>query len=276
MNRLFEHRRVHQLLYEYVRGETSPGDVDRVEKHIARCSRCAAELDELQKGFQSVPPTGINPADVQPDEFWRQFLNEVDVRIDRSRTEHVPTFLEEWDVVISWLVARQRWVIGLGGAVAAVVLTLILLNPANAPKQDQQQPELTVKDQPVPYAIQVNARAGDYFRRSQALLVGISNMKIEHNQPVDLSTEQTLSRQLVHEARFLKQQPLDSRSARAVSDVEKVLIQLSNARIAQEVPNVELIRSGIHQQNLLFKLRMAESFYDSARFAFDNNLTKRK
>jgi hypothetical protein len=276
MNRFFEHYRVRRLLYEYVRDETSPAEGDLVGRHILRCSRCAGEVEELRKGFRCFPTTGINPAREQPAEFWQHFLNEVDRRIDIPGVTKTNTFQEEWDSLLSWFVTRQRWVVGFSGAVAAIVITLLVMNPFNPPKNVSRQQEVAATRQAGPDIIQVNARAGDYFRKSQALFVGISNMKLENDHQVDLSAEQQLSRQLVHEARFLKQQPLDMRSARVVNDVEKILIQLANVRENQELPNVQIIRTGIHRENLLFKLRMAESMYNSLDVASQNIMTERK
>ncbi len=270
MSKMFEHRRVHRLLYEYVRNETMPGEDALVEKHIARCSRCASELEDLQKGFHVVPSTGINPADDLPEEFWLRFVDEVDRRIDDARPVKKPSFREEWDAILSFLVARQRWVVGLSGAVASIVVVLLIVNPFNSPTVTKVKPVVAEPVQPRQDIMQVNSRAGDYFRKSQALLVGISNMRIENNRPVDFSAEQQLSRELVHEARYLKQQPLDYRSVKVVGDVEKILIQLANAGAHQELPDFELIRAGIHQENLLFKLRMAESIYDTAHFGSGN------
>ena len=273
---MFEHRRVHRLLYEYVRNETTPEEDALVERHIARCSSCTAELEELQNGLHIIPATGLNPAGDLPEEFWLRFVNEVDRRINSTAPVKKPTFRDEWDLLLSWLVTRQRWVIGFSGAVASVVLTLFIVNPFAPTKVHRPEPVATLAVQPRHDIMQVNSRAGDYFRKSQALLVGISNMKIENNQTVDFSAEQQLSRQLVHEARYLKQQPLDYRSVKVVGDIEKILIQLANARTNQEVTDFELIRAGIHQENLLFKLRMAETVYDTADFGSYNTSKERK
>jgi hypothetical protein len=73
---------------------------------------------------------------------------------------------------------------------------------------------------------------------------------------------------LVREARYLKQQPLDVRSRQLMNDLERILIELANTEEQNDLPNVEIIRGGIHQENLLFKIRMAEAMYDSAQFMY--------
>ena len=77
----------------------------------------------------------------------------------------------------------------------------------------------------------------------------------------ELTFEKELSRQLVRESRYLKRQPIDPRSSRLIDDLDRVLIKLSNTDQGKEGLDIELIRSGIRRENLLFKLRMAEFAY---------------
>jgi len=98
-----------------------------------------------------------------------------------------------------------------------------------------------------------------------ALLVGIENMKTGEGGAVDLSAERRASRDLVQEARYFRQLRLDPRSERLMGDLEKIFIELSNSHDSRSRPDVELLRSGIQQENLLFKIRMAEN---TARFSY--------
>jgi hypothetical protein len=88
-------------------------------------------------------------------------------------------------------------------------------------------------------------------------------MKTDPSVPIDVSAEQQLSRSLVHEARYLKPYMPDSRSVKLVNDMEKIFIELANLEATNDRPNVELIRGGIVEENLLFKVRMAEAMFDS-------------
>jgi hypothetical protein len=100
-----------------------------------------------------------------------------------------------------------------------------------------------------------------YLRRSRALFVGLENMRVPDRQPVDLGTERKVSRELLQETRALQLEPLDIRTARLVGDMEKILIEIANADETPAGPGLEIIRGGIRQENLLFKLRMAETTY---------------
>jgi len=100
------------------------------------------------------------------------------------------------------------------------------------------------------------------------LLIGISNLKTGAGEPVDLSVEQRASRDLVREARYLKQRPLDPRVDELIDSMSRILIEMANITRDNQIPNVEIVRSGIHQENLLFKIRMAETVYDSAHIVY--------
>jgi hypothetical protein len=88
-------------------------------------------------------------------------------------------------------------------------------------------------------------------------------MKHEPGRSFDLSAEREVSRDLIKEARYLREQDIDRRSARLIEDLNKILIELANLEDEHDLPDVEIIRGGIHQENLLFKIRMAELMHDS-------------
>jgi hypothetical protein len=98
----------------------------------------------------------------------------------------------------------------------------------------------------------------EYLKKSRVLLVGLSNNRGQGNEWGDLSVERGRSRQLVHEARLLKRQPLDVRSAKLIDDLERIQIELANLDESRAGSDVEPIIAGIRQENLLFKIRMTE------------------
>ncbi len=169
----------------------------------------------------------------------------------------------------SFLVLRPiRATVALGTLVVATIAFLLIPRsaPPVAPVASGTPASATVSAEPHASGTARELKMGDYLRRSKALLVGLSNMKTADDEPVDLSVERNASRELVRDARLLKQQPLDPRSSRLINDVDKILIEVANMRPTADKPDVDFIRGGIHQENLLFKIRMAEHFYRTARF----------
>jgi hypothetical protein len=68
----------------------------------------------------------------------------------------------------------------------------------------------------------------------------------------------------------LRQLPLDDRSVRLLSDLQKIQIELANLDASYSAPEVELIRHGIRRENLLFKVRVSETLYERASFVHTN------
>jgi hypothetical protein len=169
-------------------------------------------------------------------------------------------------LIESTLLLHRRALIRLSGGLAAIIVLMAgVLLLRQAPQPDRHQlVEQPATDQQVPADITAE-RLHNYFSKSKVLLVGISNMKTNETEPLDLSAERSASRDLIREARYLRGGPIDGRSARLMGDLEKILIELANAKEENGGPSVEILRGGIRQENLLFKIRMAESMFDTTQ-----------
>ncbi len=266
------HSRVRRILYEYLRDELSKDDRESAEAHLHECRKCAKDLEEL-RSLVDVPLHHLRAAaEERGAEYWRNFPTEVERRIHSPGPAKTNSFREEWEALVSWLLMRNRSFVAAGGAIAVIIVVVLVWKPfSHTDVKEVAQPARHMETEPAespssPDVVQADERVGQYFRKSRALLVGLTNMKLDDEQSLDLSTEQTVSRELVHEARYLKSQPIDMRSARLIGDLERILIELANLKEEHDIPNVEIIRAGIHQENLLFKIRMAETRFDSSRY----------
>jgi hypothetical protein len=105
-------------------------------------------------------------------------------------------------------------------------------------------------------------RLNKFFRRSRTLLVGVSNMDPAGDGGYGFEGERKVSWSLLREARYLKTGPVDQRSSRLLEDLNQLMTELANSDSPSRHPGVELVREGIENKNLLFKLRMRESHYD--------------
>lgn len=263
------HTKIRRLLFDHALNELPQQERATIEEHLRTCSSCAADLQRLTEalGLLKIPLT--LPSDELPAEYWARFASTVDQKIDRSRKE-VPalSFLESMG---SFLLLRPARTAATMGALVLATIAFLLF-PRQIPERDTASSEepkvqgltLEAKD----------ARMSDYLRRSKVLLVGLANMKTDDEGPVDLSAERAASRKLVLEARYLKQQPLDSRSSKLINDMDKIMIEVANMRDNVDKPDVDFIRGGIHQENLLFKIRMAENYYRTAGYSGERDITE--
>jgi hypothetical protein len=252
------HREVRALLYEYIRGELEPAGSRRVQEHLAHCNRCFAEYQVLKEGIRVVPSRREKPSERRSELFWRDFSLGVEQRLQVKR-RRIGFRRRFWDEAEWFFLFRKPYAIALSTSVALVAFAAVLWFGRIAPVSTGP-PHLTVAPT---NAQRVDAEVGDYLRRSKILLVGITNISAAEGQSVDLSVEREAARGLVRQARYLDRQSLDERSRELIKALERILIELANMKQEADLPDVEIVRSGIHQENMLFKIRMAELAYEN-------------
>jgi Putative zinc-finger len=256
---MISHRRIQQLLYDYLTGEVDPSRVRDIETHLRSCARCAAELNDMREAAGRLRAAS---SEERPDEFWDALLAKIQERI---RIEELHPVRQRFSVsgwIDSLFIVRRpvlAFTLVIVACVVAALAVWVITFPATVPRSD------VAREQPAP-AEDLHSRTDQYLRRSQTLLVGLANMKASGNEPIDLTAEREASRALIHEARYLKHEELDPVSAQVVYGLEPILVELANSRGDQSRAAVDLLRQGIFQRNLLFKVRMAELMRDSTRF----------
>lgn len=262
-----KHSEIQNLLYDYAMNLLNDDDHRNVERHLSSCKSCAESLKELLQVIALLPHPSVQPSDAKDEAFWVSLTDNIEREI-RLRDRPKPSFISEsYEKLGAFLALRPAYAYAIGGSLAAIVLAVALFKwqlptiQNVTPQVADVQPRETDSSIALARYNKNQERIGRYFRKSRTLLVGIANMK--EYPTVDLSAERRVSRDLIHEARFIRQQPLNNRTERLVHDLEKILIELANTEEETDLPNVELIRSGIHQENLLFKIRMAEASFDT-------------
>ena len=253
------HSEIQQQLYDYLLNGLDAEDRRQVALHLHSCTQCSDALNALRQTLALLPNASQQPGDERDDLFWQSLSLRIEQEIREQGHPRQNVIARRFDSLLAFLSLRPAYGIALGGSLAAIVVTMFFLRFTPG----QKEPVAVGGVQPIDSTsmlarYQTQQRMSRYFDKSEMLLVGIANMKTDEEN-IDLSAERNLSRSLVHEARFLKQQPMDERSAKLIRDLDKVLIELANLEEDYDLPDVELIRGGIHQENLLFKIRMAEA-----------------
>jgi hypothetical protein len=100
-----------------------------------------------------------------------------------------------------------------------------------------------------------------YLERTKNLLMGVANLDEEQHATVDLSRQQEASRELIHQANYLKvalNRPDQQAIRQLILDLEVILLQLSNIEVRAGVPAIELVKKGVNQKFILFKINIEE------------------
>lgn len=270
------HRAMQMMMYEYVTGTVTEDDRTTFEAHLAGCAACRADLAELREALTLMPVPSTTPDAERPEAFWDGFSSSVMDSIAREKAPRRHIQMPDWIETI--LLLRPRYVLATAGVFLVLVMITSLLINRSAQQRDvaeqrqigadgsfRQRPDSLLAQAREFQGVPVQ-RVNQYFRKSKTLLVGFTNLRADAGEQVDFSTERRISGDLIREARYLREQPLDSRSRQLMKDLEVILIELKNIEMHNDLPNIEIISSGIRRENLLFKIRLAEAMYDSAQF----------
>ena len=253
------------MLFDYLSGEVPREETASLEEHLARCAACREDLRILREAIDLLPGTGTPPSEERDEQFWTSFPARVEERISESRRPYTSFIANAADRITSFIHYNGTPLVAGSGALALIAFALLMFRPAQETEPARAETHEGAALTPEPEAVKLH----NYLKKSRVLLVGVSNLRAGGKTPIDLSVERRESRELVHEARNLKRNSLDARSAKLVGDLEKILIELANSDERHDVPDVEIIRSGIRHNNLLFKIRMTESALNAATYERD-------
>lgn len=257
------HADIQTMLYDYMAGDLASAECRKVEEHLAVCPACTREFEDLKSFSEIFRAKRRVPSDQLSQEYWVDFASDIERRISDIKKKPARSTERWWEHVIAFVRFRPRFAAAIGSSMAiiAVAVSLLVITQKN-------ETELAADDIPalVTHPVNVDERVGQYLKKSKVLLVGLSNMETGETSTEDLSAERAVSRQLVNEARYLQQQSIDFQASRLIRDLAKMQEDLAVVPETNEYAALRIIRQNIHRDNLLFKVRMAESVYGDARF----------
>jgi hypothetical protein len=248
------HNRIQKLLYEFVRGELDPQLARVVESHLATCDACFSEYQIIREALRMLPTPPMKPSEARSETFWREFVESVDNAVQRQRPPKVAAN-PVWDQLWSLFTFRRPALVVVGAMTVACVAIALWISSPDGPESTHRTAQTVWGVQPD----SVRLELARYLRKSKVLLVGISNISAVHGERVDLSVEREAARTLIRQARYFDDTLSDERARQLVIALERILLELANIEQQADVPDVEIVRSGINQENMLFKIRMAES-----------------
>jgi hypothetical protein len=249
------HSDFQKLLYEFARGELDQAEAQEVERHLASCNKCFGEFKVVQEVIRIAPARTNRPSEERSEAFWAEFIEKVE---EQTRTQMArPAIVHPiWDEIWSIFAVRRPAVIAVAGSLAMAMIAALLWVSAPVSPQRSEEPVRFVDGLK---ADSLRLELASYFRKSKTLLVGISNISLESGERIDLTKERQVAHKLIQQARFLDSRAPDERSRELIRALERILLELANMEQKADLPDVDIVRAGIHQENILFKIRMTES-----------------
>lgn len=234
-------------LSAYLDQELSPAERSVIEQHISECTDCAQALRDLQ---MLVDQATALPQKHAPDRLWGRIASE----LDQPNVSRIHDTVPAWR---NWL-RRPMPVVQLGFAIAILVVGMLVGRYILPPQSDTLR--LQVSQQSPAELAALNVRASHYLERSKMLLVGIANLEPHGDERIDLSLEKAYSVDLLREADFLQEKlpaGKNERLRRLVAELELVLLEIANLEAESDFEHVDLLKSGIEQTDLLFKINLS-------------------
>ncbi len=250
------HGGIQDTLYDFVMNDLSAEEMEAVRVHLRTCADCRAAVDELEQVVGAVPRPQERPSDRVDEAHWAELAARIERNLPSTRPAtrtHALTLLERLLVLLPS--PRPAVAFTLATLVLAVTAALVI-----RPWERQKPVEDTsvTQAEPIEQDSAAEADISVHFRRSKNLLVGLTNKPVESEAMTDLSVEREASRRLLADNRRYRSEVLDPQSSEVLADLEKIMIEVANSREHAPASELYLIRQGIRQQNLLFKVRMAE------------------
>ena len=250
------HGDIRDSLYDFVMNDLDAQEAETLRAHLLTCEDCRAKVEELKQLTAVVPRPQERPSDHRDEAYWTGLAARIERGLPPGRPAgrgHALTLRGQFRLLM--LPPRP----GIAFALVALALA-VTATPTLRPWEREEPVAETAENAAVPLVQEQSPDAdiAAHLRRSRNLLVGLANDPDDPGAMTDLSIEREASRRLLEDNRRYRSEVLDPQSSEVLADLEKIMIEVANSREQTPAADLDLIRQGIRQQNLLFKVRMAE------------------
>jgi hypothetical protein len=255
----------HKYFVDALYHELTPGQQEFFDNHLQACSSCRLEFEKLQSTLKIMD---LREQETLPEDFWIHFQRKLEIHLnqeEKGKRPHVVQFFNPLKMVRTF----PRWTKYLAAAILLIAIGVFIgryFNPGAYSPEPVTQIENPSSSFVQPAA--VDDRAYHYLERSKILLLGIVNADPDAGEAStpDYSREKQVARGLIQEAAVLKDDLTDANRRKLyqlVSDLEVILLQIANLESQNDLPAVEMIRSGVDRRGILLKINLEEMERDN-------------
>jgi len=252
-----ECRHIQKIMIDALYDALGASEREQFQTHLAECPACTDQYAELQSTLTLMDRREIP----EPDPvYWQRYNEKLERRLSRevSPAGSPGAFRRN---LRGWFRWEPQWGYRIAVGMALVVLGIIIGRVYLAPSGPVATNSATG---PVPAQnAAVIRQTRDYLERSKLVLMGLVNMDQEQEAEFmqNFSVQQDVSQALVKEAGVLKKElaaPRQERLRELVSELEMILRQIANLDKQYDMDEIRIIRMGVRQKFLLFKIHVEE------------------
>ena len=238
-------KQVRRSFIEALYDELDPEEKKTFDVHLESCIRCNRAFRKMKRALKVMNQRVRTEPDQQ---YWDGYWDRLEKRMQHER-QIVPQ-------TIQW----QRWMYR-AAAVLLLVGAGVLLGRFWVPTQTGITENRSVEVPVVQTSL--DQRTQQFLGRSEIILLGLVNYdpETEETASLDMTKQKAVSRNLIHEASYLKRQLADNddrRLEKLVADLELILLQIANLEETKDVPEIELVKSGVDRKGLLLKINLEQ------------------
>lgn len=251
-------REYRDLAVEAIYGEIGAHERALFEGHGDVCAKCAAEFADMKATLEVM---SARKREEPPPEFWREYWSTLADRLEQDSERRQRGWLR-WSHV-----ATNPWVLRPAAAILLIGAGVLIgvrytRGPGGAlplsppPRVSELQPEAS-RQEARPVSIENRAMA--YLSRSEVLLLDLVNEQPGADDVGRVDNRRRVSRELLSEAALIEGEmkaPEQRRLRELVSDLEVILLQIANLEARHDLPQIELVRTGVERKGILFKINM--------------------
>jgi len=231
---------------EALYGEFSTEDKERFYDHLDSCVACNKSFHRMKQNLEVMSSHKRDEPDTQ---FWDGYWNRLEQRMERDKK---PSTL--------W---RQHWIYRAAAVILLIGAGVIVGRMSRVePRQGTSMAKTAPVQMPV-VQTGLQERTQDFLGRSEILLLGLVNFDASKQDmaAIDITRQKRISRGLVHEASDLKKELSDNKDRRLenlVGDLELILFQIANLEEKEDLPEIEMVKSGVDRKGLLLKINLEQ------------------
>lgn len=249
------------LFLESFYGELEAPKKKIFEDHMKTCRKCRAQFEDMKAVLQY---TGKRIRPEPPQEFWDSYEEKLERRIEAEEAslEERESFREKLGKRLNLM---PKWTYQAAAAVTLIIIGVFigrgLFSPSPSGSQHASLP--SAMDAPQQPETTLVSRSQDYIERSKLILLALVNFDpaVEDPYALDLPYQKQISRELVTEAGFLKNELADSDQERLealIANLEMILLQIANLETESDFEAIELVKEGIDRQGILMQINLSD------------------
>jgi hypothetical protein len=245
-----------EQIIEALYNELTRYDQQEFDVHIVSCRKCSVQYKQMQDTLDFMHQRErIDLDKALWEEQWKVLQNKIGFEQVKDKTipfekklKWHPALVPAWAYVIAAMFL----------IVAGIFLGQTFWSGKTTTERPGSNPSIssntTVEDS-------VTTQALMYLSKSKNLLLGVMNANDENYSANTMAKQQHVSRQLIQQASYFKNaldKPDQQQLKQLIHDLEIILMQLANIEVTPGVPAVEMVKRGVDQKSILFKINVEE------------------